>query len=324
VIRFLARRVTFALVLVLLVSSSSLWLTRLAPGDLTASMAFAPAEEVARVRAQFGLDRPIAEQWVDWLRRATRFDFGESFLYNRSVGTLVTRAAANTAALAVVALLIATLVGIPLGIFTGSRRGGAVTYFVRAVSVLFLSVPPLVMSLVLVWIAARTAWFPVGGMSSAGSGVAEGSTAIWPMLIDLAWHLPLPALALALPIAATLERLQSQSMSESVAQPFVAAARARGLSPRDLVLRHAWRASLRPVCALYGLVIGALLSGSFAVEYVTSWPGLGRLMYEALRARDIYLVAGCAAAGALFLALGSLLSDLLLAAADPRVREEPA
>jgi len=109
-----------------------------------------------------------------------------------------------------------------------------------------------------------------------------------------------------------------------VRQPFVAAARARGLSEEQLVLRHAWRASLRPVCALYGLVVGALFSGSFAVEYVTSWPGLGRLLYEALRARDIYLVAGCAAAGALFLALGSLLSDLLLAAADPRVREEPA
>jgi peptide/nickel transport system permease protein len=91
-----------------------------------------------------------------------------------------------------------------------------------------------------------------------------------------------------------------------------------------MVLRHAWRPSLRPICALYGIVIGALLSGSFAVEYVTSWPGLGRLMYEALRARDIYLVAGCAAAGALFLALGSLMSDLLLALADPRVREDRA
>jgi peptide/nickel transport system permease protein len=104
----------------------------------------------------------------------------------------------------------------------------------------------------------------------------------------------------------------------------VAAALARGLSHGQIVVRHAWRASLRPVCALYGVVIGALLSGSFAVEYVTSWPGLGRLMFAALRARDIYLVAGCAAAGAVFLALGSLISDLLLASADPRVRESEA
>ena len=114
----------------------------------------------------------------------------------------------------------------------------------------------------------------------------------------MAWHLPLPALALALPIAATFERLQSQAMAEAMHQPFVAAALARGVPQRDVILRHAWPVSLRPICAVYGLAIGALLSGSFVVEYVTAWPGLGRLMYEALRARDIYLVAGCAATGA--------------------------
>jgi peptide/nickel transport system permease protein len=185
---------------------------------------------------------------------------------------------------------------------------------------LCLSIPPLLTSLVLVWIAARTGWFPVGGMSSVGaSSLAWGA---W--LSDLAWHLPLPALALGLPIAATLERLQAQAMGDTVGRPFVFAALARGLSHDQLIRRHAWRASLGPVCALYGIVIGALLSGSFAVEYVTSWPGLGRLMFDALRARDIYLVAGCAAAGAVFLALGSLISDLLLAAADPRVRDEAA
>ena len=93
------------------------------------------------------------------------------------------------------------------------------------------------------------------------------------------------------------------------------------MSPRDLIVRHAWRVSLRPICAVYGLAIGALLSGSFVVEYVTAWPGLGRLMFEALRVRDIYLVAGCAAMGGLFLACGTLIGDLLLAAADPRARE---
>ena len=320
-IRFLARRLVFALLLVVLVSSAALWLTRLAPGDLTASLGFAPPEEIARVRARFGLDRGIVEQWALWVSRAIRFDFGESFLYNRPVTALVAASAVNSAALAVVALAFATLVGIPLGIVTGSRRGGAVPLLVRAASVVCLSVPPLLTSLVFVWIAARTGWFPVGGMSSVdASGLGWG-----PWLSDLAWHLPLPALALALPVTATLERLQAQSIGEAVRQPFVAAALARGLSHGQIVVRHAWRASLRPVCALYGVVIGALLSGSFAVEYVSSWPGLGRLMFEALRARDIYLVAGCAAAGALFLAFGTLVSDLLLAAADPRVRDgEPA
>lgn len=316
-LRYLLRRLIFALLLVLVVSSAAILLTRLAPGDLTSELALdATPEEIAQTRARFGLDRSIPEQWALWLSRAVRFDFGDSFLFNRPVADLVARSAMNTAALAFVALAVATLVGLPLGIFTGSRRGGLVTGVVRAASVLCLSIPPLLTSLLFVWVAARTGWLPVGGMSSVGaSGLGWG-----PWFADLAWHLPLPALALALPIAATLERLQAQSMGDTVQQPFVFAALARGLSHEQLVLRHAWRASLPPVCALYGLVIGALLSGSFAVEYVTTWPGLGRLMFDALRARDIYLVAGCAAAGALFLALGSLVSDLLLALADPRVR----
>jgi peptide/nickel transport system permease protein len=320
-IRYLARRLLFALLLVVVVSSAAILLTRLAPGDLTADIALkASPEEIARVRARFGLDRSVVSQWAFWAARAVRFDFGESYLYNRPVSALVAASALNTAALAIVALAAATLVGIPLGIFTGSRRLNILTGLVRATSVLCLSVPPLLTSLIFVFIAARTGWLPVGGMSSV-----ESSGMNWgPWIADLAWHLPLPALALALPIAATLERLQSQSMSETVEQPFVHAARARGLSDDQLVIRHAWRVSLRPVCALYGIVIGALLSGSFAVEYVTSWPGLGRLMFDALRARDIYLVAGCAAAGALFLAAGSLISDLLLALVDPRVRDAEA
>src|SRR5437867_2460333 len=317
--RYLVRRLFFALLLVFVVSSSALLLTRLAPGDLTSQLGItATREEIARTRERFGLDRSMAAQWAIWVRHTAQLDFGESFLYNRPVRNLIAHASASTAALAAVALVFATLLGIPLGIFTGRRRDGIASAFVRGASVLCLSVPPLLTSLVFVWIAARTGWFPVGGMTSVGA--ADLSWAAW--MSDLALHLPLPALALALPIAATIERLQSQSMSETVHEPFVLAALARGLSHRDLVLRHAWRVSLRPVLAVYGIVIGALLSGSFAVEYVTSWPGLGRLMFEALRARDIYLVSGCAAAGALFLALGSVISDLLLVAADPRLREE--
>jgi peptide/nickel transport system permease protein len=317
-IRYLGRRLLFAFLLVVVVSSAAIFLTRLAPGDLTADLALkASQEEIANVRARFDLDRTVIAQWALWMARAARFDFGDSYLYNRPVSTLVASSALNTAALAVVALAFATVIGIPLGIFTGSQRGHAVSGVVRALSILCLSVPPLLTSLVFVWIAARTGWLPVGGMSSVEAGGMDWG----PWLADLAWHLPLPALALALPIAATLERLQSQSMDETVGQPFVMAARARGLSTEQLVIRHAWPVSVRPVCALFGIVIGTLLSGSFVVEYVTSWPGLGRLMFDALRARDIYLVAGCAAAGALFLAVGTLVSDLLLAVADPRIRD---
>ena len=319
-IRFLARRLAFGLLLVLIVSSTALFLARLAPGDVTAQLGpFASATEIASTRARFDLDRSPGAQWVTWFARAIRFDFGESFLYNRPVRGLVLGAAANTAVLAVAALAFATLVGIPLGVLSGSRSGGAAA-LIRAVSLLCLSVPPLLTSLLLLFIAASTRWFPAGGMTSADAASLGGSA--W--MADVAAHLPLPVLALALPIAATFERLQSQSISEALHQPFTVAALARGLSARDVVLRHAWRVSLRPICGVYGLAIGALLSGSFVVEFVTAWPGLGRLMYEALRARDVYLVAGCAAMGGLFLAVGSVIGDVLLAAADPRVRERQA
>ena len=255
-------------------------------------------------------------QLAAWALRAARFDFGDSFLYDRPVSGLIRRAAGNTAILALAALAVATLVGIPLGIVTGSRSG-TMAALIRGVSLVCLSIPPLLTSLLLVFLASRTGWLPAGGMTSVAA--IDAGWSAW--LLDVARHLPLPALALALPLAATFERLQAQAMTETIHQPFVVAALARGVTWRRLLIDHAWRASLRSMCATYGLAIGALLSGSFVVEYVTAWPGLGRLMYEALRARDIYLVAGCAAMGGVFLALGSVAADLLLFAADPRVRE---
>jgi peptide/nickel transport system permease protein len=219
----------------------------------------------------------------------------------------------------VTALALATVVGLSLGIVTGSRRGWLPS-LIRACSLLCVSLPPLLTSLLLVFVAARTGWFPVGGMTSVGA-VDQGWIA-W--FVDVAHHVSLPALALALPIAAAFERLQAQAMGQAIGEPFVMAAVARGV-PRDAVLlRHAWPASLRPICAVYGLAIGGLLSGSFVVEYVTAWPGLGRTMYAALLGHDVYLVAGCAAAGAAFVGFGLFVGDVLLAAVDPRVREDAA
>jgi peptide/nickel transport system permease protein len=299
-------------------SSAALLLTRLAPGDATTELgAFAKPEEIEAVRARLDLDRSPLEQWGLWGARALRFDFGESFLYRRPVRPLVLRAAANTALLGATALVVATLIGISLGIVTGTGKRRPAALIVRALSIACVSLPPLLTSLLLVFVAARTGWFPLGGMTT--SVAVDQSWSTW--MIDVARHLPLPVLALALPVAATFERLQAQAIGETIGQPFVTAAIARGVRERDVIFRHAWPVSLRPICAVYGLAIGALLSGSFAVEYVTEWPGLGRLMYNALRARDIYLVAGCAAMGALVLAIGTLIGDLLLAAVEPRVRE---
>jgi peptide/nickel transport system permease protein len=314
--RFLLRRAAFALLLTFVASSAALLLTLLSPGDFAAGDTFEDLELVAARRAKLGLDRPVLVQYADWVGRAVRLDFGESLLYSRPVGDLLGERALNTAVLAAAALGTATVFGIPLGIYTGARPAGPGATMVRIVSLLMLSMPPLIASLALVLVAARTGWLPVGGMVSAGA--SDLSWARW--IADVARHIPLPALALALPLAATLERLQSQAMSDAIRQPFVRAAEARGLSPEQAMLKHGWRVSLGAVLGLYGLMIGSLFSGSFIVEVVTTWPGLGRLMYDALRARDLYLVAGCAAAGAFFLAVGTFLSDVLLAAADPRAR----
>jgi peptide/nickel transport system permease protein len=131
----------------------------------------------------------------------------------------------------------------------------------------------------------------------------------------------LPSAALGLPLAAMLERLQAQAMTEVIGEPFVLATLARGVPRFRVVWRDALKASLRPVASVYGLIIGTLLSGSFAVEVISAWPGLGTLMLGALRTRDVYLVAGCAGAGALFLAMGTLVSDVALAVVDPRASE---
>jgi peptide/nickel transport system permease protein len=314
--RYLITRLAFALLLVFVVSSAALLLTRVAPGDFIDMQGVdLTLRDREQLRERLGLNTSLATQYFSWLSGVARFDFGRSMLYSRPVGELIGERALNTAVLAISALIFATLIGIPLGIYSGTRHGIG-RFVVRAFSVFGVSVPPLIGSLALVFLAARTGWLPVGGMTSAG-GIDQTWTQ-W--LLDLARHVPVPALALAIPIAAALERLQSEAIESAVREPFVAASRARGVDRTRAILRHAWPVSLRPVLGLYGVMIGSLFSGSFAVEVVTSWPGLGRLMFDALKARDLFLVAGCAATGAVFLAAGTLLADLLLAYTDPRIK----
>lgn len=312
---YVARRLAFAIFLVFAVSSASLVLARLAPGDyITESAGLgASPETMERQRQRLGLNRSIADQYRDWISRAVRLDFGRSLLYDQPVRDLIPARAVNTAVLAGAALLLATFIGLPLGVITGSRSGGVIPGAIRLVSLVLLSMPPLLTSLFLVFLAARTGWLPVGGMTS-------GADSGW-MLLDVLYHLIVPASALAMPLAAMFERLQAQAIAETVGQPYILATLARGVPRSRVIWRDALKGALRPIAAVYGLVIGTLLSGSFAVETITAWPGLGRLMLDALRARDVYLIAGCAAAGAVFLAVGTLVSDAALAAVDPRAIE---
>lgn len=309
---FLARRLARALLLVLTVASAAMLLVHLAPGDAFSALDVDPAIADAE-RRRLGLDQPFFAQYSDWLARLITLDFGDSVRFQRPVAELLAQRIGNTLILGAAALVLALGVGLPAGVLTGSRRPALAARVVSAASLLLVSMPPLITALLLLVAAARAGWLQAGGLET-GAGMAA-------LLGSAARYLPLPALALALPVAASLERLQSQALGEALRHPSVIAARARGLSTRRTTWVHAWRLSLKPVLGILGIVIGTVLSGSFAVEIVMDWPGLGDLMYQALIARDVHLAAGCAAVGAALLSIGLLAADVALALADPRLRE---
>lgn len=294
------RRVGSALLFVAVVAVSAFALTRLAPGDPTLELraSGASADVVARERARLGFDQPFMQQAAGWVGGLARGDFGESVTFGRPVRALVVERGAATAQLASVALVIALLIGVPLGVVTGAMPRHWLARLTVPLSLALVSCPPMVAALALLLLGASTGWL------SIDSGAVV-----------------LPALAIALPLAASLERLQSQAVRDVLAAPDLLAAAARGIPPARLIWVHAARQSMRPVLGVFGIVIGSLFGGSFAVEVVTAWPGLGRLTYDALRSRDIYLVAGCALAGAVCLTTGNLVADVLRAWIDPRARE---
>lgn len=297
---FLVRRAAAAVVFVIVVSTSAYVVARLAPGDETTAdfVAGIDADVIAEKRARLGLDDPLPVQVGRWIGGLVRLDLGESSYFGRPVGALVAERGVNTARLAATALVLATLVGIPLGIVTGAYPRHPVARVCVPVSLALVACPPLVAAIGLMFFAVST------GLLSIVPGVVV-----------------LPAMALGLPVAAILERLQSQATTEALKAPDLVAAAARGIPPARLVWRHAARQSLRPVLGVFGIVMGSLFSGSLAVELVTSWPGLGRLLYDAVLASDVALVAGCVLAGAVCLAVGTLVADLVRAAVDPRTTE---
>ena len=299
-VAFGVRRVAGGLLFVLLVGASAFTLTHFAPGDATIDLAAtgASADVVHAERVRLGLDRSLTEQFLRWGRGLLAGDLGTSSQFRRPVAELVVERAGDTALLASAALLLATVVGLPLGIISGAMPRHWVARVTEPASLILLSCPPLVLSLLLLFVAARTGWLAVE------SG-----------------RLALPMLALALPLAASLERLQAQAVRDVAAQPDLLATTARGVPRSRVIWTHVARQSLRPVLGIYGIVIGSLFGGSLVVEMVTSWPGLGRLMYDALRSRDIDLVTGCALAGAIFLAVGNVTADLMRALVDPRARD---
>lgn len=301
--RFVVRRLLAGIAFVFVMALAALVLARLVPGDPTAELLLAGADRaaIAAERARLGVDQPLVTQVAAWATGLARLDLGTSTQFHQPVSGLLAERLGNTARLATLALLTATLVGLPLGLLTGAAPRGRLAMVVTPCSIALVSCPPVIGVLGLLFLAATTGWL----------SLAPGSLAV-------------PVMALAAPLAATLERLQSQATREALTSPDLVAAAARGIPPFRLLWVHAARQSLRTVLGVYGLMIGSLFSGSLAVEMMTAWPGVGRLLYDALLGRDLFLVAGCALVGAALIAGGNVVADVLRAVADPRVRAATA
>jgi len=321
--RFLLRRLAHTALLMFGVSILTYLFASLAPGDYFDEMRLNPQiapETVLALRAQYQLDRPLPLRYVRWLDSVVHGDLGYSFSYNSPVGPLLWVRARNTLFLTLTATLLAWGLALPLGVQSAEYLGRLPDSLVSWMMAALLVVPDLALALGLLLFAARSGWFPTGGL------VSVDFSSLSPMnkLRDLALHMTLPLLALVLTALPLLVRHVRAAIADVLHAPFLLAARGHGIPRHRLLYRYALPAAANPLISLFGFSIGALLSGSLLVEVVMSWPGLGPLLVEAILSRDVYVVIGGVLLSTLFLVIGNLIADLLLYWADPRIRVEPA
>jgi peptide/nickel transport system permease protein len=277
-------------------------------------------ETVRALRARHGLDRPLPERYARWLGSLLRGELGFSFAYGQPVASLLWPRAWNTLVLTVTATTTVWLLAIPLGVWWASRRERPAGYALAVLTALLLAVPDLVVAFLLLLLAVRTGWLPAGGMASLDAEPLAAAARAQ----DLALHLVLPVTALTIGALPVLLRHVRAAVAEVLDAPFVHAARAHGIPEGRVLFRHVLPAAANPLISLFGLSLAGLLSMSLLVEVVMSWPGLGPLLLEAILARDFHLVLGPVLASTVFLLGGNLVADLLLFAADPRIRAEEA
>ena len=311
-------RVGQAALVVLLVVVTCFTLIRLAPGDPFFGALDEPTVSAAQreaQRARFGYDRPIPEQLVRFVGNVARGELGWSHSRGEPVAAALAAAIPNSLLLAGTALVLAFAVGILAGAWQGWHRESLLARTSDAIGLVLVSIPDFVLA-VLALMGPALAWrlFPVGGMRT------EFGPAGLPAVADLLHHLALPALTLAVPIAAVAARLQRSAMLAVRDAEFVRAARARGADELRVFARHGLRNALVPVLAYAGVQVSALMGGVVVIEHVFDWPGMGRLMLGAVQARDYPLVVGAVIASSLCTVAGSMLADLALLWADPRQR----
>jgi peptide/nickel transport system permease protein len=293
-------------------------LIHLAPGDPVLALAGenGDAEYYAFVREKFGLDEPLPQQLATYAGNVLRGDLGTSYVQGRPVAQIVAERLPATLLLTGTALVVSTLVGISLGVFSATRRRRWPDVTVTVSTLVVYAAPVfLVGQMAVLLLALGTGWFPVQGMTDAratSTGLAH--------VADVAHHLVLPALALASQEVAAASRLTRVGLREELTRDHVRTARAKGVPERAVVLRHGLRRALLPVVTVLGGRTGHLVAGAVVVEVVFGWPGIGRLLVTAMQSRDAPIVLAVFLLVAVAVVLANLLTDLVYAWLDPRVR----
>ena len=314
--RFILRRLIQAVLTLFGITILTFTLVRLAPGDPVSLMVAGTAEmtaaDLAAMRAAYGVDEPIPQQYLKWLGRLVQGDLGQSLLYKRPVTQMIGATLANTLQLSGLALLVALLVGVPLGTLAALRRGSIVDQAIRVVSVVGHAIPPFWLGLLFILtLSVQLRLFPVGGMLTIGASDWD--------LGDRFAHLVGPVLTLSLAGIANYTRYLRTEVLDVMAQDYVRTARAKGLHARTVALGHVLRNALVPVVTALGGVLATLVSGSLVVEQVFAWPGMGRLTFEAARAKDYPVIMGVVVLTSGLLLLSYLLRDIVYGIVDPRV-----
>ncbi len=288
-----------------LVVSVVFLLIHLVPGDPIQQMLGegAASADIEAARHAYGLDVPLGQQYVNYWRGVLKGDLGNSIRLNQNVGRVIAQAYPSTIKLTIAALIVALLLSVPAGVRSAVRRNHWDDRLLSFVSLLGLSFPNFALGPILIlFFAIYLGWLPV-----SGSGTAA--------------HMVLPAVTLGGALAAILTRMVRTSMLEELGQDYVRTARAKGLSERAVVYKHALRNALIPVLTVVGLQFGALLAGAIVTETIFSWPGIGRLTIQAISNRDYYLVQGCILAIGLTYVAANFLTDLMYSLVNPRIRQ---
>ena len=316
----IVQRISYALILLLAVLVLNFALMYLAPGDIAdtiaGDMGGANAEVMAEIRRSYGLDRPVWEQLVSYLWNVVQLDLGYSYFFNTSVFSLLAERVPATLLLVVSAQILAIFVGVLLGVVAASRPNGLTSHAVTLLALFGFSAPVFWTGIMLlIAFSLLVPLFPVAGMQDV---TIDGGA--WVKMVDVAHHLVLPTITLASIFLALYSRLCRASMLEVLGSDYIRTARAKGLSDRQVVVKHALKNALNPVVTLAGLQFSAVVSGAVLVETVFSWPGLGTLALQSIIARDTPTILGILFFSSLVVVVANLLTDLALRLIDPRIR----